>query len=666
MSEPGVTQGRGPLPEVSYVFDGDDGAIWTVISLRLQEGLSELFEAELILASDDGFTPDGLLGGPASLQIHRALLTRGLRGVVRFVEDLGSTATQRLARVGVVPRLWLLSQRVDSRIFQDMHAVEIVCDVLQRAGVYQEPDGVEKGAFTRLPKREYCVQYRESDLDFVLRLLQEEGIPFYFKHERDEGETLVLVDDPPRYGEVPTMDGAALRLSDASMNVDAVETLGWFDVRKELRPTGMTVRDYDFTHPRATREMTSSSPTGDAGGRPQYLYPARSTLHRYDEERAAYMAHDGAPQAKMRHERNQVAAVQGRGRGNVTGLMPGMAFGLAGHQRGDADEAYLVVRVEHRGQAWGDIPTEVRASEHLLGQLLDAGVQDRPGVAQRYVNRFEVVPRRVVWRPPSRISRPIVQGPQTARVVGPEGEEIHTDPHGRIKVQFHWDREGEENERSSCWVRVQQNWAGSGWGFQFIPRIGMEVVVTFLEGDPDRPLVTGCVYNGENGYPYGLPGSKTQSGVKTNSSATNGGFNELRFEDRAGEEQLYVQAQRNMDTLVKNEQTIEVGGNRTMHVHGRNKDSVDLDRIVVSHGNALEETHGGKEVSVHGEMGARYFVDNTLTIQVGARVTISCGESQVSITTDAITITSPAIYLKATGVLDAKGQPIRLNCGEST
>jgi type VI secretion system secreted protein VgrG len=469
MSEPGVTEGRGPLPEVSYVFDGDDGAIWTVISLRLQEGLSELFEAELILASDDGFTPDGLLGGPASLQIHRALLTRGLRGVVRFVEDLGSTATQRLARVGVVPRLWLLSQRVDSRIFQDMHAVEIVCDVLQRAGVYQEPDGVEKGAFTRLPKREYCVQYRESDLDFVLRLLQEEGIPFYFKHERDEGETLVLVDDPPRYGEVPTMDGAALRLSDASMNVDAVETLGWFDVRKELRPTGMTVRDYDFTHPRATREMTSSSPTGDAGSRPQYQYPARSTLHRYDEERAAYMAHDGAPQAKMRHERNQVAAVQGRGRGNVTGLMPGMAFGLAGHQRGDADEAYLVVRVEHRGQAWGDIPTEVRASEHLLGQLLDAGVQDRPGVAQRYVNRFEVVPRRVVWRPPSRIRRPIVQGPQTARVVGPEGEEIHTDPHGRIKVQFHWDREGEENERSSCWVRVQQNWAGSGVGLPVHP-----------------------------------------------------------------------------------------------------------------------------------------------------------------------------------------------------
>ncbi|MBK8691621.1 MAG: type VI secretion system tip protein VgrG, partial [Deltaproteobacteria bacterium] len=236
----------------------------------------------------------------------------------------------------------------------------------------------------------------------------------------------------------------------------------------------------------------------------------------------------------------------------MSGLMPGLAFTLAGHQRADLDQAYLVTYVEHRGQAWSDIPTEVRASEHLLASAGGRGGAGPWGSAvQRYTNRFEVIPLAVPFRPARTVARPVVQGAQTARVVGPAGEEIHTDPHGRIKVQFHWDRVGAEDEHSSCWVRVQQNWAGSGWGFQFIPRIGMEVVVTFLEGDPDRPLVTGCVYNGENGYPYGLPGCKTQSGVKTNSSQTNGGYNEIRFEDRAEEEQVYVQAQRNMDTLVK-------------------------------------------------------------------------------------------------------------------
>jgi type VI secretion system secreted protein VgrG len=657
---------EAPLQEVSYAFAGADGHPWTVLHCSIREAISELYEGVFVLAGHVDHAPDELLGAPARATLQRQHLTRSLHGIVWRVEDLGTTAMHRFVRVTVVPRLRALGQRLDSRIFQEKTVAEIVRDVLAHARVYQGERALTVPPLPRLPKREYCVQYRETDLDFVMRLLQEEGIPFYFKHDGEGSETLVLVDEPPGWTPVSTLHGLPqVVVSDARLHMLSSESIAWFDLQREVTGTGVTLRDYDFTRPRATLDMTPSNPATDQGVRPAYDYPARMTLHSYDEQHEAYTRHDGVAQARLRHELAQVPGVHGRGRGNVTGFVPGTTFELTGHGRQELNRGFLVVKAEHRGQAWSDIPEDVRASEHLLRELREAGVEsaDLFNGTERYTNRFEVVPGEVPFRPTRVTPRPLVHGSQTARVVGPVGEEIHTDPHGRIKVQFHWDREGRENEHSSCWVRVQQNWAGAGWGFQFIPRIGMEVVVTFLEGDPDRPLVTGCVYNGENHVPYGLPGHKTQSGVKTNSSHTNGGYNEIRFEDRAGEEQLYVQAQRNMDTLVKRDQTLHVAHNRTKLVEGNERNTINLDKSTKILGNEAREVFGNATSYIHGHQGSTTHADNNYNVYADESITLGCGESRVVLNRDLITISSSTVVIHGRSIVRINGDDrVELNC----
>mgnify|MGYP003337697370 CR=1 FL=1 len=317
--------------------------------------------------------------------------------------------------------------------------------------------------------------------------------------------------------------------------------------RHEVRSSGVTLRDFDFTRPRAALDMTAASP-GDVGRLARYEYPAPATLHGYDRGARRFTAHDSPRLAKLRAEELATRAHLGEGSGNVTGVTPGLRFDLAGHARSELDRAYLVAEAEHVGQAWSVLPESLRESKRVRAMLLDAGLSAADGFDDRYHNRFvthrlKQPAASVPFRPARVTARPVVEGPQTARVVGPAGEDIHTDEHGRIKVQLHWDREGREDERSSCWIRCAQAWSGGQWGFVFIPRIGMEVVVQFLEGDPDRPLVTGCVYNGENHPPYKLPEHKTRSTIKTLSTPATGGYNEIRFEDAAGREQLYVQAE---------------------------------------------------------------------------------------------------------------------------
>jgi type VI secretion system secreted protein VgrG len=266
--------------------------------------------------------------------------------------------------------------------------------------------------------------------------------------------------------------------------------------------------------------------------------------------------------------------------------------------------------------------------------------------------------------------RPVVEGPQTARVVGPPGEDIHTDEHGRIKVQFHWDRVGHEDERSSCWIRVAQSWAGGQWGFVFIPRVGMEVLVQFLEGDPDRPLVTGCVYNGENAPPYALPANKTRSTLKTLSTPATGGYNELRFEDAAGREQMYIQAERDQDTLVKHDRTLTVGRHSTRDVGGDERITVHQNRVTNIQQHDAFSVEGNQDTEVHGPGGQSISVDasqtlsvgKSLQITVGERVSIQCGAS--SLTMDAagnISLSGTHISITAVGPVVVNGKTVEIN-----
>lgn len=673
MTGPQDLLARAPLPEAVFAFTAGDDGDWTVVHVEVREGLSELYECSVVLAAaHGGASPDDMVGTPAMVEIHRGLLTRRVHGIVRRVEDLGTTAVSRYVRAVVVPSLWTLSQRVDSRVFQDMTIVAIVREVFRVAGVYPGERLAVDGSLEGLLPRNYCTQYRETDLAFVLRLLEEEGIPYYFTQEGDAGETLVLCDEHHAWTPCPTMDHAtSVRIGDAGTSTATAETVQWFDWSREMRPTSMTLREYDFTRPSATIDMTPAFPR-DGGPRAIYDAPARFHLAEYDEGGHVWGTHDGVRQSHVRHEAGQVPGAVASGAANVSGLSAGGLFTLAGHERADLDVPYVVTRVVHVGRAWSDLPGDVRASERLARRLRALGIDPMgtgggndaigAGAAARYENRFEAIPASVTFRPPGVTPRPIVHGPQTAVVVGPAGEEIYVDFHGRIKVQFHWDRLGQKNAQSSCWVRVAQAWAGSGWGFVFIPRIGMEVLVTFLEGDPDQPLVTGAVYNGQNNTPYGLPADKTKSTIKTNSSPTTGGYNELRFEDAAGQEQIYVQAEKDHDTLVKHNQTVTVERNRTKTIKGRERNTVVKDRITQVQGNEQKEVVGNQDVEVHGPSGATMRVDQTYYIEANERVVVVCGASTIVMAPDAISVTSPTIRLTASDAVHIKGGVVKINC----
>ena len=605
--------------------------------------------------------------------------SRPLKGIVRRVEDLGSTGMYRFARIVVVPSLWTLSRRVNSRIWQDVNVITIIQEVLKDAGVYQGTGTMAfEGALNQLPPRENCVQYRETDLDFVQRLLEEEGVAFYFKHDGD-AETWQLLEDGHTWEAVPTMDGAAVSVIDAAgAATSGTESVMWFDWHRRTGTTGVLLRDFDFTHPRAVLDMSPRSP-GDGGMRPVYDYPARFTLGAYDDDAHVYRPHHGQRRARLRSDETQVESKVGHGRSTVTGFWPGRGLTMTGHQRAELDRNYVLLGVQHHVVAWGDIPDDIRESEHvkaLLGSVdpeMDSSPSGGGTVATRYWNSFECVASDTPIRPERDTPRPLVHGPQTALVIaapGEDDEEISTDFHGRILVRFHWDRpelrgSSQSGSKSSCWMRVAQSWAGAAWGSMFIPRIGMEVVVTFLEGDPDRPLVTGCVYNGENNTPYPLPAEKTKSTIKTSSSRGGQGFNELRFEDLKDNEQIFVHAQRDMDSVVRHDQTLVVGHDRTKTIQGMELVSVQKDRITSIVQNDSLDVEGNSSIAVHGGAGASLRVDTHYAITAESSLGFKVGESSIMLLPDKITLSSPTIHIIGGSLVNINGALVKINCGES-
>lgn len=646
----GTTQGSGPLPEVAFEFSGGGTATWSVVHGRLSEAMSSLYEATLDLATRDlDANSDDMVGQPASLALVRGGLARYVQGFVRRVDDLGTSARHRLARVYLVPGAWVLSQRVDSRIFQGRNVLEIVQAVWSDARL--PADGLDVSEVTRVPSpREYCVQYRETDLAFVQRLLEEEGISYAFVHD-EAREKLVLFHELAVRPEVHTLAGTTAPIAGPESQTAAVETVRRFDWHRQLRPTGVTLRDYDFTRPEATMDMTRARPQ-PPGMREVYDYPARFNLHAYSDGSLTYQSHDGRVLSEVRRGAQEALERTGHALSNVTGVVPGSRLTVEGARRGELNASWLITRAEH----------VFHQPELLAGDRAarDADVYDR------YHNTFSAVRADGPWRPQRTTPRPVVQGPQTAVVVGPEREEIYVDAHGRIKVQFHWDRVGELDEKSSCWVRVAQVWAAAGWGAVYTPRIGMEVVVQFLEGDPDRPLVTGAVYNGTNRTPYTLPDDKTISTLKSNSTPGGNGSNELRFQDLAGSEEVYLHAQKDLNEVVEHDHTTRVkrhhrntvdvndtetvGGDQSLTVSGDRTHHVKKNETITVDKNQTVHILGTQSVTVDGEGGPfpgatltvkkDWKVDATATVAIQAptKITLTCGGSSVTLTPGEIVI----------------------------
>jgi type VI secretion system secreted protein VgrG len=479
--------------------------------------------------------------------VQRDPVQRRFYGVVRRVEQRGTTGSHRLARITLAPSLWALSQRSDARVFQDMTAVEVALAVLHGAGLYA---GMAQVLLQReLPKRAYCVQYRETDLAFFERLLESEGVTYFFRHDLQSTEALVLTDGFHHAQVVPTMDGGPVPIAgpeSITLSVEAVRNLTW---QREQRPVHVTVRDFDFTRPHLPIEGFAPK----RGVEARALYEPAPALAITAFEGVTYTRDDGREQAQLRVEEQSVGGAGGGGEGLVTSMTPGMCFAVTlagGHV---PDERYLLTQVTHAGDA----------QEELLLASEREALRD-----QRYKNTFQCVLQDAPYRPARRTPRPVVAGLQTATVTGPAGEEVFTDVHGRVRVQFHWDRQGRKDERSSCWVRaVQGPWAGGGWGFQFLPRVGSEVAVSFLEGDPDRPVIVGALFNGQNLPPFELPTHRTRSGIRTQ-SVGGVGHNELSFEDAAGGERVRLHAQRDLEAVVRRERRAEVGGDDVTDVAG--------------------------------------------------------------------------------------------------
>ena len=558
-----------------------------VTSFQGSEAVSELFRFEIDLASvEQELDLTAMIGEPGTLTISDPGGDRFVHGVIASAETAGFGSRYARYRVTLVPQVWPLLLRRRSRIYEELSVPDIVRQVLDADGI--PSDRYRINAAGTHAVREYCVQYRESDWDFGARLLEEEGFRFYFEHD-DRSALLVIDDSAASY---PPIEGdGTVNFHDPRLGVREEDLIWELTAARRMTIRSARLRDFDFKRPRNLPEAQSTCSEGAAQteeNAEEYDYPG------------GFVGGDMATAMSLyRAGEHAAAGVVVSGRGDVARFRPGFRWTLDGHTRGDLNREYAVIRVTHT------------ASQEMAAQ--DEAEQEAPTV---YENQFECIPADVSYRPPRRTPRPRVRGTQTAMVVGPQGEEIHTDVHGRIRVNFHWNRLDGHNDGSSCWIRVGQIWAGAGWGAVFIPRIGHEVVVSFLEGDPDRPLVIGSVYNGVNPPPYDLPGQKTKSTIKSESTPGGGGFNELRFEDAKGSEEIWLHGQKDWNIQINNDKTgnighdesITVGRNRYLKVKKNETIEIDVDRDETIGANRTEKvgaTHdetigGSKQIKILG------------------------------------------------------------------
>jgi len=527
-----------------YTLDAGEKHTFDVISFKLTEGLSEPFRLELMLSSfDPNISFSALMDQSVTFTFWQGEQpVRYLNGIVTSF-GLGKTGFVRTHYQMVVePALARAAFQSDSRIFQHQNSEKIIRTLLQK-------NRVEKVSFEPLPsdwEREYCVQYRETDLAFIERLAAEEGWYYYFDHRADSHEL--------RFGHQSIASPILGTLTyNAKPAGDRSFACLWrFDYCRKVTTTSQTLRDYTFLNPNYNLEHqhhsqasaltdsdTSKSAVNSATVYEKYDYPGR---YKKDEQ--------GNPFSLYRLESELALSETANAEGDDMRVVPGYGFTLEGHANSAFNQDWLVVRVEHSGKQTGSLDEE-------------AGEE-----GNRYENTLFLIPHNKPWRSPLK-PRPIIRGTQVAHVTGPEGEEIYCDEWGRVKLQFPWDRLGNFDEHSSCWVRVVQGWAGAQYGNMMIPRIGHEVLVKYLNGDPDQPIVVGRTYHSTTEPPYELPKHKTRMTIKSKTHKGNG-FNELRFEDEMGREEVFIHAEKDLNHIVKHDETTQVGHDRTEQV-GRNE-----------------------------------------------------------------------------------------------
>jgi type VI secretion system secreted protein VgrG len=611
--------GAGDQPRFTFSEPG-----FEVLDFSGSEGLSELFEFQLeLVTTATSLDWDELVGKTAQLAIAGAGgTTRYINGVIAELQLVANLPKRAICRALLVPPHVRLALKRKLRVFQDVTTQQIVTQVLQESGI----SALEWKLRESYKPRNYCVQYRETDLAFVSRLLEEEGIAYYFVHEQKALRT-VFSDHNEAFQ--PIAGKAQVIYNVTTSMVADQEFVNAFVFGQQLRSGKVQLRDYTFKKPRLELK-------GEALG-------VDPTLEVYDYPGEFVEAGLGQRLATVRLQELEQEREVGQGSSNCLRLVPGFRFTLGGtgpgerHKRAELNQEYLLLRVSHQGHQGA-----------VLGEEGEQG-------ATQYSNGIVVIPAKVPFRPPRVTPRPAAMGTQTATVVGPKGEEIYVDAHGRVKLRFHWDRES----KSTSWVRVSHAWAGAGFGNVFLPRVGQEVLVSFLEGDPDRPVVTGRVYNGEQVVPYDLPLNKTRSVLKSNSSPArspspdvttglvsvayaNAGSNELRLEDAVGHEEVFVHAERDYNVVVENDRTTQVR-------HDRIEAVKNDQHLKVGNNQMVSVTEG----SIH--MAKKVLIEATEHMWIEAAGTL------IELMPSTLNMLAVDTLASATGVHDVRGGLVKIN-----
>ncbi len=552
------------------------------LSLRVSERLSRPFSYEVELVSTDpNLEPTTVLGEPMTVSLEIGEKVRHFNGIAISLKSFGGEGTNFLYRVVLAPWLWLLSRTTNCRIFQDMSVPDILKQVFRDHGF----SDFEESLTSAYPTREYLVQYRESDLSFVSRLMEHEGIYFFFKHDQRK-HTLVLCDSSAAHEPTPFYEELPYFPPDRQRDAH-FDCLSTWETVHDVESGAVALTDFDFERPTATLGVVKELPASFAHSSYEIFdYPGT-----YKEVEA------GETYARTRLEEAHATAQRVSTAGNARGLLVGGLFTLSEHTVAAHNQAYLVVSYEAAFRT----------------HAVQSGDTRPDGLCQCSAL---VIPSQRPYRAPRVTPKPTIYGAQTATVVGKAGEEIWTDTYGRVKLKFHWDRFSTRDERSSCWVRVAQLWAGTNFGAVYIPRIGQEVLVEFLEGDPDKPIVTGRVYNFDNMPPYELPMNQTQSGIKSRSTLDGvaANFNEIRFEDKKGAEELFIHAEKTQTTKVKGSQSIAVDGSRSVSVGGEQSTTVTKNETQTYKADRKMDVTGTDTNTITGAHSGKYLAGRTQTI----------------------------------------------------